>query len=297
MEIFELLKQWPFIFYITVALFGLVVGSFLNVVIHRLPIMMEQDWQEQCADLQKQQKENSSTIETEEKAKFNLMTPRSRCPNCHSLITSLQNIPIISYLFMRGRCCHCQQSISARYPLIELTTALLSVVIAWQFGVSIQTLMALTLVWTLICLAMIDFDTMYLPDSLTIPLLWLGITVNYFSLFTTLEQSVLGAVVGYLSLWIVFHIFKLLTGKEGFGHGDFKLLAALGAWGGWQIIFPTIFTASLLGAVVGISLMLIKKDFTSKPIPFGPWLVIAGGVSFIYKDEIIAILAHYLLLP
>lgn len=295
MEVLELLQQRPIVFYITIALLGLIVGSFLNVVIYRLPIMMERDWAEQCAELNKASEDTEDEAEDNVKtAVFNLSTPRSRCPQCNALITSLQNIPIISYLLMRGKCAHCKHSISVRYPLVELITALISLLIAWKFGATIQTLMGLVFIWTLISLAFIDFDTMYLPDNLTIPLLWLGLTANYFGVFTSLENSVLGAIIGYLSLWIIFHAFRLLTGKEGFGYGDFKLLAALGAWGGWQIIFPTVFVASLLGAMIGIILMVIKKDYTSKPMPFGPWLVIAGSISFIWKVEINELLASYL---
>ncbi|MCK5726017.1 MAG: prepilin peptidase [Thiotrichaceae bacterium] len=293
MEAIEFLKQSPVTLFIVVTFFGLTVGSFLNVVIYRLPVMLEREWREQCNELQEDDKKKEDNTN---KDKFNLAVPRSRCPHCNHLITALENIPIISYLLMRGKCSGCQQAISIRYPLVELMTGLLSVLVAWKFGASLQTLAALFFIWTLISLALIDLDTMYLPDSLTLPLLWLGIVVNYFGVFISLEDSIMGAIVGYLSLWTVFQLFLLLTGKEGFGFGDFKLLAALGAWGGWQIILPTIFAASLLGAIIGIAMMVVKKDFTSRAIPFGPWLAIAGGASFIWQDEIKQYL-HYLLNP
>lgn len=260
------------------SLLGLCIGSFLNVVIHRLPKMMEREWHIQCADLRG---EAPSTAEP-----LSLITPRSRCPACAHPISALENIPVASYFFLRGRCAGCGTSISLRYPLIEVFTALFSGYIAWHFGATLQTLGALLLVWSLIALAAIDFDTQLLPDSITLPLLWLGLLFNLFSAFTDLPSAVIGAMAGYLSLWSIFWLFKLITGKEGMGYGDFKLLAALGAWLGWSMLPTIILLSSLVGACIGICLILFARHGRNVPIPFGPYLAAAGVIALIWGRQL-----------
>ena len=256
-------------------LLGLCIGSFLNVVIHRLPIMMERDWRAQCAELQ--------GLPATEEAPLTLSRPRSRCPHCGHGITALENIPLISYLFvLRGKCSGCGQRISARYPAIEVTTALLSAWTAWHFGMTWQTAGALLLIWSLIALAAIDFDTQLLPDALTLPLLWAGLAFNLETYFCSLESAVIGAMAGYLSLWTVFWLFKLATGKEGMGYGDFKLLAALGAWLGWQMLPAIILLSSVVGAAVGIGLIALTQRGRNIPIPFGPYLAAAGAIALFW---------------
>ncbi|MFZ1851089.1 MAG: A24 family peptidase [Nitrosomonas sp.] len=261
------LQDTPVLFMSMITIIGLMVGSFLNVVIYRLPEMIKRDWLQQCAELR------GETLSSSEK--FNLMVPRSACTHCGHKITALENIPIISYVALRGRCAQCKKPISLRYPLIEVLTALMSGLVAWHFGFSLLTLAALIFVWALIALAVIDLNTQLLPDDITLPLLWLGILVNLNNGFTDINSSVMGAVVGYLSLWSIYWCFKLLTGKEGMGYGDFKLLAAIGAWLGWTILPLVIVFSSLIGAVVGISLILKSKHDKNSTIPFGPYL--AGG--------------------
>jgi leader peptidase (prepilin peptidase)/N-methyltransferase len=295
MDLINLLQQNATFFLIFTGIFSLIIGSFLNAAIHRIPIMMQNEWHQECRELlhdeiSEQQTPNASKKEQ----KFNLMTPRSTCPNCGHMITALENIPVLSYLFLKGKCSSCKTSISLQYPLVEAFTAILSIFIAWKFGFSWQTLAALVLLWTLITLSLIDANTMLLPDKLTLPLMWLGIAVNYQHLFVDLQSSVLGAMLGYLSLWSMFQLFRLATGKEGMGYGDFKILAALGAWGGWQILPFTIFIASLFGAIFGIIWMKIKKDPTSNMIPFGPWLASAGFIAFLWRDDILHIMNDYL---
>ncbi len=277
-ELAVFLQSSPALFIGLIFIVSLLVGSFLNVVIYRLPIMMEQDWQAQFDSTNPDQ-------ETEHPSNFNLAVPRSRCPQCHHSIGALENIPVISYLFLRGQCSHCKTHISARYPIIELTTAILSALVAWKFGFAWPTLAALLFTWCLICLALIDFDTQYLPDSITLPLLWLGLFASLSPLFIDLRAAVIGAMAGYLSLWLVYHAFKLITGKEGMGYGDFKLLAALGAWLGWQALPTVIFFSALVGAVVGISLIVIRGRDRSHPIPFGPFLAAAGWITFMLGDQ------------
>ena len=259
-------------------LLGLCVGSFLNVVIHRLPKMMEQEWHAQCADLHG---ESTSTA-----AHLSLSKPRSRCPACGHQITAMENIPVISYMLLKGRCSGCSAPISLRYPLIEISTALLSAYTAWHFGPTIQTASALLLVWSLIALAAIDFDTQLLPDAITLPLLWLGLGFNLATTYVDLPAAVVGAMAGYLSLWTVFWLFKLSTGKEGMGYGDFKLLAALGAWLGWQMLPTIILLSSVVGATVGITLIVVTRRGRNIPIPFGPYLAAAGGISLFWGPQI-----------
>ena len=280
-------QSLPFFLFI-VALFSLLVGSFLNVVIYRLPLMMEREWTHECQEFLAG-KTPCTEVErgTESAETFNLSVPRSRCPACGHPISVLENIPILSYLWLRGKCAACNTAISLRYPSIELVTGLLSVFIAWQFGVTGQTLAALVLTWALICLTMIDYDKMLLPDEITLPLLWLGLLLNYFHLFTDLESAVVGAMLGYLSLWGVYHIFRILTKKHGMGYGDFKLLAVFGAWLGWQPILLIIILSSFVGAMVGICLVVFSNHNKNKPIPFGPYLAVAGWVALVFGDGII----------
>ena len=261
----------PAVFPLAAGLLGLMVGSFLNVVIHRLPIMMERDWAAQCAEFKG---EAVPVLEP-----LSLARPRSRCPHCGHPITALENIPVISWLVLRGRCKGCAAPISLRYPLIEALTGLLFGLAAWHFGFTAAGLGALVLIAALFALTVIDFDTQLLPDDITLPLLWIGLALNAFNVYTDLKSAVVGAMAGYLSLWSVYWLFKLFTGKEGMGYGDFKLLAALGAWLGWQMLPLTILLSSLVGAVVGISMMVIARHGRNVPIPFGPYLAAAGLIA------------------
>jgi len=274
----ELLHAEPALFTGLVFLFSLLVGSFLNVVIHRLPIMMEADWQAQCAELRGEPVPDAP--------RYNLWLPRSACPQCGHQITALENIPLLSWLWLRWRCSACRASISARYPLVELLTALLSAAVAWKWGVSLQTLGALLLVWTLITLAFIDLDTTLLPDSLTLPLLWLGLLFNLGGHFASLSDAVIGAMAGYGVLWSVYWLFKLATGKEGMGFGDFKLLAAIGAWLGWQLLPVTLLLSSVVGAAIGIAMIVLVKHDRRVPIPFGPYLAGGGLVALFFGADL-----------
>src|SRR5690554_712641 len=259
---------------------GLLVGSFLNVVIHRLPLIMQREWAQQCHELA-----GSDVLQTEE---LTLSKPRSRCPHCGHAITAMENIPVISYLFLKGCCRGCKAPISKRYPLVELFTAVISSLVAWHFGFGVAAGGALLLSWALIALIFIDTDHQLLPDTITLPLLWLGLLFNLFGTFTDINSAVIGAIAGYLSLWLVYHGFRLVTGKEGMGYGDFKLLAALGAWMGWQVLPMVILLSSLVGAVVGISLILLKKQDRDNPIPFGPYLAAAGWLALLWGHSLIS---------
>ncbi len=267
-----------------VGLFSLLIGSFLNVVIYRLPIILERQWKRDCNEwLEKQTGEDTGD--------FNLVVPRSQCPTCGHKITALENIPVLSYLFLKGKCSGCKTPISIQYPLVEIATALLSMLMAWQIGYGVELLALLGFTWVLVALFMIDAKTMLLPDILTFPLLWAGLLLNINGMFVSLPDAVLGAAFGYLALWSVFHLFRLITGKEGMGYGDFKLLAALGAWGGWQILPFVIFASSAFGAVFGIAWMLVKRNRESLPMPFGPWLAMAGFVALVWRTDILAWMA------
>lgn len=293
MELIAALRENPTFFLIVVGLFSLLIGSFLNAAIYRIPIILENSWKEECEELFNPKDNDESS---EEKEKFNLFLPRSQCPNCDHMITAWENIPVISYLFLGGKCSSCKTSISIQYPLLEIFTALVSVFVAWKIGFGWQTLAALVFTWMLITLSMIDAKTMLLPDNLTLPLMWFGIAANYNGMFIDLQSSVLGAIIGYLSLWSLFHVFRLITGKEGMGYGDFKILAAIGAWGGWQILPFTIFAASTLGAVIGILMILAQGKEGNKEnqqIPFGPWLAFAGFIGFLWRSEITTFFMHY----
>jgi leader peptidase (prepilin peptidase)/N-methyltransferase len=283
MELIHLLATNNTWLLVCVGLISLLIGSFLNVVIYRLPVMMEREWKHECAEFLG----GEDTLANTDTTRFNLVVPRSQCPNCGHNIASWENIPVLSYLALGGKCASCRTPIPLQYPLVEITTALLSMLVAYQYGFSWQTLGLLVFTWTLIALFMIDAQTMLLPDDLTYPLLWVGLLLNMNGWFVPLADSVLGAVFGYLSLWSIYHLFKLLTGKEGMGYGDFKLLAALGAWGGWQILPFVIFVSSAFGALFGIAWMLIKRNGQSLPMPFGPWLAMAGFVAMIWHQEVV----------
>jgi leader peptidase (prepilin peptidase)/N-methyltransferase len=264
----------PPVFAVCAALLGLCIGSFLNVVIHRLPKMMERQWKAECAELAGQ--------EAPPAERYNLVVPRSACPSCGQRITALQNIPVLSWLALRGKCASCASRISMRYPAVELLTGALSGYVAWHFGFGMAAAGALLFTWAMIALTFIDLDTFYLPDSITLPLLWLGLLFNINATFAPLGTAVIGAVAGYLSLWSVYWLFKWATGKEGMGYGDFKLLAAIGAWLGWTMLPLTILLSSLVGAVIGIALIAFAGRGRGTPIPFGPYLAIAGMIALLH---------------
>ena len=264
----------PYYFYPLVVVVALCVGSFLNVVAYRLPRMMEQDWRCQCEDLLEVPQEQRAMP-----TPMTLSRPRSTCPHCGHGITAMENIPVISYLLLRGKCSACQGRISPRYPSVEATTALLALATVMIRGNDTGTLLSLLLVFALIALTLIDYDTQLLPDSITLPFLWLGLVVNYFGMITDFKSAFWGAVAGYLILWSIYHLFRLLTGKHGMGYGDFKLLAALGAWMGWQYLPVIILLSSLVGAVVGIALIVFAGRDRQIPIPFGPYLAAAGVLA------------------
>jgi leader peptidase (prepilin peptidase)/N-methyltransferase len=265
---------------------GLLVGSFLNVVIHRVPVMLERTWRREALALEGK--------EPPQEEPYDLIRPRSACPSCKAPITALQNIPVISWLVLKGRCAGCRAPISARYPLVELLTALLSAAVAWQFGFGWTTAAALVLSWFLVALAFIDIDTQLLPDNLTLPLLWLGLLAALLlpqtadaRLPVDLRSAVIGAVAGYLSLWSVYHLFRLLTGKEGMGYGDFKLLAALGAWLGWKMLLPIVIGAAGVGAVLGIGAILLRRREAGIPMAFGPYLAAAGWLMLMFGPQLV----------
>ena len=262
------------------------VGSFLNVVIYRLPEMMKRNWLQQCAELR------GETINT--LPAFNLITPRSTCTQCGHKITAWENIPIISYLVLQGRCSGCHARISLRYPVVEAITALISGFVAWHYGYGLMTIAALIFVWALIALAAIDLNTQLLPDDITLPLLWVGLLVNLNNGFTDIQSAIIGAVAGYLSLWSIYRCFKLVTGKEGMGYGDFKLLSAIGAWLGWSMLPLVILFSSLVGAVMGIGLIIAAKLNKNIPIPFGPYLASAGFLALLWGDNITSLFFNFM---
>jgi len=276
----ELLENNPILLYGVTALFALIVGSFLNVVIFRLPKMMEQDWRQDCASLT-----NETGTEPREQC-LSLAHPGSHCRHCGHPVRPLENIPLLSYLFLRGRCSACGERIGLRYPLVEAATALLSVLVVWRFGTGWDSAAALLLTWGLIALAIIDYDTRLLPDAISIPLLWLGLLMSLGGWFTDSQSAILGAALGYLSLWSVFHVFRLLTGKEGMGFGDFKLFALFGAWFGWQFLPQIILLSACTGALAGSALILAQGRDSQAPIPFGPYLAAAGWISLMWGDAI-----------
>lgn len=277
----DLLAQNPLLAGGYVFLVGLCVGSFLNVVIHRLPLMMERQWRQEATELLADGAEPVAAPPD----KFNLMVPRSRCPSCGHQITALENIPLVSWLVLKGRCSSCTSPISPRYPLVELATALLSLLVFMMLGPTVKTLVALPMTWALISLTMIDFDTQLLPDDITLPLLWAGLLVNMNGVFVPLQQAVIGAMAGYLVLWSVYWLFKLVTGKEGMGYGDFKLLAALGAWLGWTMVPLIVLLSSVVGAVIGVAYLAIRKE--SAPFAFGPYIAIAGFIALLWGQPLL----------
>ncbi|MBQ4665077.1 MULTISPECIES: prepilin peptidase [Aeromonas] len=276
----DVFHSLPWLYFSLVFLFSLMIGSFLNVVIHRLPIMLEREWQAEYLGY------FNPETQPQQEDRYNLMVPRSACPHCGHAITAMENIPLLSWLWLKGRCRECQAPISARYPLVELLTALLSLVVAATFPPGWALLAALLLTWVLVALTFIDLDKMLLPDQLTLPLLWGGLLFNLAGGFIPLADAVIGAMAGYLVLWSLYWAFKLLTGKEGMGYGDFKLLAALGAWLGWQALPIVLLLSSLVGAFIGIGLILLRNHHQNKPIPFGPYLAIAGWIALLWGDTI-----------
>ncbi|MGC3893694.1 prepilin peptidase [Pseudomonas urmiensis] len=280
MNLWTFLAVQPVYFLVLATVLGLLVGSFLNVLVHRLPIMLERQWQREAQEVL-----DLPLIEHE---RFNLSFPASHCPHCGHRIRPWENIPLLSYLWLRGRCSACKGAISARYPLVELACAGLSLVVAWHFGPGVQALAALLLTWCLLALSLIDAEQQILPDVLVLPMVWVGLIVNAFGVFVTLDAALWGAVLGYLSLWTVYWLFKLVTGKEGMGYGDFKLLALIGAWGGWQVLPVTLVLSSVVGALIGLCLLRLRKASLGTAMPFGPYLAIAGWIAVLWGDEMYA---------
>ncbi len=290
MPLAALLAASPALFTGTCLVLGLAIGSFLNVVIHRLPIILERHWRADCAALAA----DAPTLPAVPAERYNLMVPRSACPACQAPIAARHNIPVLSYLWLRGRCARCGARISPRYPLVEALTGLLSALVAWKFGFGWPALAALVLTWFLVALAAIDIDRQLLPDNLTLPLMWIGLTLSLLApapggapVPVDPRASLIGAAVGYLSLWGVYHLFRALTAKEGMGYGDFKLLAALGAWLGWQMLLPTVLIAALVGALVGAVLIVARGRSSAVPIAFGPFLAAAGWLMLMFGHQLV----------
>lgn len=277
-DFFTMLSEHAALFITVSVLLGLMVGSFLNVVIHRIPLMMEREWQMNCQELRGE--------EIAPLPRYNLVVPRSACPGCGQAISAWQNIPLVSYAFLRGKCAGCKKPISLRYPFIEALTGLLTGLISWKFGYSSMAVAAWVFTFALIALTFIDFDTQLLPDDITLPLLWLGLLYNLNGGFTDIQSAVIGAVAGYLVLWSVYWLFKLVTGKEGMGYGDFKLLAAIGAWFGWQLLPAVILLSSLVGSLIGIGLIVLAKRGRDIPMPFGPYLALGGIAALFFGPQL-----------
>lgn len=292
MSLFDVFQANAVVFYGVVAFISLMVGSFLNVVIHRVPIMMERGWRDGVVDyLTDQQEDKEKPLNLEFRTElppepFNIAVPRSRCPKCAKEITAVQNIPVISYVMLGGKCAGCKTPISARYPIIEFVTMLLSLIVAWQLGPTPQALLGIVVTWFLVAMSMIDFDHQLLPDSMTLPLMWIGLLASLIPVFADLPSAVIGAAAGYMVLWSIYQLFKLITGKEGMGFGDFKLLAALGALLGWQVLPVIILLSSLVGAAVGLALIAITRRDKNIPIPFGPYLAAAGWLAMLWGDNL-----------
>ena len=286
MDLLDTFRAVPWFFVGTAIIIGMMVGSFLNVVIHRLPIMLERDWKAQCLEYLGDKivlKHPEAAISPN---KYNLVVPRSGCPACGQRITALQNIPVVSYLLLGGKCSGCKTRISIRYPVVEVLTGVLTGFLAWRFGVTWITLFATAYAWALIALTFIDADTTLLPDDITLPLLWMGLLINVGGAFTDIGSATLGAVGGYLVLWSVYWAFKLLTGKEGMGYGDFKLLAAIGAWLGWQLLPLVILLSAAVGTVVGIAGIILKGRDKGAKLPFGPYLAAAGFIALVWGQQL-----------
>lgn len=275
----DLFTRYTDLFIASALVLGLLVGSFLNVLVWRLPKMLEHDWQAQARELLSLPAPDKGPV-------YNLLLPHSHCPHCQHRLRAWENIPVISYLFLRGKCAQCKKAISPRYPLTELACGLLSAFIAWHFGVSAQAGWMLVLTWGLIAICLIDLEHMIVPDVLVLPLLWMGLLLNSFDTFTSLSQAVWAAALGYACLWSIFWVFKLLTGKDGLGYGDFKLLAMIGAWGGIAVLPLTLLLASLSGAVVGVLMLALRRTQASTQIPFAPYLAIAGWIALLWGDQI-----------
>jgi leader peptidase (prepilin peptidase)/N-methyltransferase len=286
----ELFALHPTLFLLFALLLGLVIGSFLNVVVYRLPVMMERDWRMQCAELAGAAAEAPSEP-------FNLVTPGSRCPSCRKPIRAWQNIPVLSYVLLGGRCANCKARISSRYPLVEGVTGLLAMLVAWRFGVGWEAVMGIVLTFFLVPITLIDYDRQLIPDAIVLPLLWIGLAMSLWhpvpgadTLFVSSHDAIVGAMAGYLSLWIFYWLFKLATGKEGMGYGDFKLLAALGAWLGYQHLFTIVILSAAVGALLGITLIVFRGRDRQVPMPFGPFLAAAGWLAMVAGDELKALL-------
>jgi leader peptidase (prepilin peptidase)/N-methyltransferase len=285
--IFQLMADSPVFFIGFVFVVSLMVGSFLNVVIYRLPLMMERSWNAEIAEYAASQNQAVPEVDSSIAPVFNLVKPDSSCPKCQHKIRAWENIPLISWLLLKGKCSQCKHPISVRYPLVELTTGLLSSWVAWHFGFGLAGFAVVVATWLLIAMTFIDLDTMLLPDQLTLSLLWLGLLLSIGSPLVSSQDALIGAAVGYLSLWSLYWAFKLITGKEGMGYGDFKLLAAIGAWVGWQHLPVVILLSSFVGAIVGVTLLTIQGKDKSQPIPFGPYLAAAGWLTLLYGDWIV----------
>lgn len=283
----ELFTQSPLIFVAVTFAVALLIGSFLNVVIHRLPMMMEREWRAQCDEIAKTPSANLPT------GRFDLVFPRSHCPSCEKKITAWQNIPILSYMLLGGQCANCKKPISVRYPLVEIFTAVVAALVAYRFGLGWEALMAIFLTFALVSISMIDFDHQLIPDSIVLPLMWVGLAMSLLhpmsgseALFVAPRDSIAGAMAGYLSLWSIYQLFKMATGKEGMGYGDFKLLAALGAWLGWQVLPIIILMSAAVGAITGIAFVVFRRHDRNLPMPFGPYLAAAGWITMLYGDSI-----------
>lgn len=280
MTVIDFWRSNSLVFACSIGIFGLLVGSFINVLVHRLPQMLMRDWQSQAREL-------LELPAGKDDAPFNVLMPRSSCPHCAYTIKPWENIPLLSWLFLRGKCSACRQAISIRYPLVELACIVLSMLVAWHYGVSWAALAMLVLTWGLLAMSLIDADQQLVPDVLVLPLLWLGLIVNSFAVFVSLSDALWGAIIGYLSLWSIFWLFKLATGKDGIGYGDFKLLALIGAWGGWQVLPVTLLLSSVVGAVVGLLILRVQgHDYSSKPLAFAPYLALAGWVALLWSDKL-----------
>ncbi|WP_158971030.1 A24 family peptidase [Paraglaciecola sp. L3A3] len=295
-EMLQLMADSPTFFIGFVFVLSLLVGSFLNVVIYRLPVMMERAWQSECDQYLAQKNSTQLAEPTSNDQVFNLVKPDSTCPKCQHKIRAWENIPVISWLFLKGKCSQCKNPISIRYPMVELATGLLSALAAWHFGFGLAGFAAVLATWLLIAMTFIDLDTMLLPDQLTLSLLWIGLLISIESPFVSTQDAIIGAALGYLCLWSIYWAFKLITGKEGMGYGDFKLLAALGAWVGWQHLAVVILLSSFVGAIIGISLLSLQGKDKSQPIPFGPYLAIAGWLTLLYGDWFVDLYWQWLLL-
>lgn len=286
MDLLDTFRAVPWFFVGTAILIGMMVGSFLNVVIHRLPIMLERDWKAQCLEYLGDKIVLKHPEAASNQNKYNLVVPRSACPACGQPITALQNIPVVSYLLLGGKCSACKARISMRYPVVEVITGFMTGLVAWHFGVTWIAVFSITYLWALIALTFIDADTTLLPDDITLPLLWMGLLVNVGGVFTDIGSATLGAAGGYLILWSVYWVFKLLTGKEGMGYGDFKLLAAIGAWLGWQLLPLVILLSAVVGTVVGVAGIVLKGRDKGAKLPFGPYLAAAGFIALVWGQQL-----------